>query len=407
MQLPSLSSLKHMARLMWRTYEDTRFSTNVAALTYTTVLSVVPLLALALAIGRGFGLEGYLETQLRANLNVQEGVIEQLMSFANGYISRTQDGMIVGVSLLVLLFTLISLVNNIEEKFNAIWGVKTSRPLLSFSLSYLGLIVFLIFAFVFMSGLWISVLRLLDYLPTYDLVERSLPIVIFVGKSLASSFLFVLMYKFIPLPTVRWRNTIVPGLLAGTLFTLLQQFYVQSQLFLSSYNAVYGSFALLPLLMMWLYLTWTIGLGGALLCYVLQCGEDLDVEYGEMLSHKTRDVVDLLLLQSITQRFLRGEASLSTRELAQRLRLSVGLVGEELQRLERIGLICHLGEGGESVYKLDTDVYQLSVSEVLQRLDEEGGRLDVGWSETEGLELMGLRQMVKLDARADRLVKDL
>lgn len=391
---------------MWKAFEERRFTTNVAALTYTTVLSVVPVLALTLAMGRGFGLEGYIEAQLRANLNVQEGVIEQLMSFANSYISRTQDSMIVGVSLLVLLFTLISLVNNIEEKFNAMWGIRTSRPLLSFSLSYLGLIVFLIFALVFMSGLWIAVLQLLEYLPSYDLVQRSIPLFIFIGKCLTSSGLFMLMYKFVPVTRVQWRHTLLPGFLAGTLFTLLQQFYIQSQLFLSSYNAVYGSFALLPLLMMWLYLTWFIGLGGVLFSHVLQCAEHLDQEDEPHLSHSSRDLAALMLLQKIVHRFLKQEPTLPTSQLAEQVQLSLQLTEHALQRLERIGVLCHIEEEDDSFYKLDTDIYQLHVSEVLRLLDEEGRQLDLRHSTDEIQQLVQLRKDF-LSLPKDKPLKDL
>lgn len=404
---PSYQRLRRIALLMWKAYEEKRFSTNVAALTYTTVLSVVPLLALTLALGRGFGLEHYIEAQLRANLNVQEGVIEQLMTFANSYISRTQDGMIVGVSLLVLLFTLISLVNNIEEKFNALWGIKTSRSLLSFSLSYLGLVVFLIFALVFLSGLWITVLRLLEYLPPYELLESFMPFLIFVGKCLTSGGLFILMYKFIPMTRVHWRNTLFPGLLAGTLFTLLQQFYIQSQLFLSSYNAVYGSFALLPLLMMWLYLTWTIGLGGVLLSHVLQCAEYLDQREVDTLSHNTRDLVALTLLQKIVRRFLAGKESLTTFELAEQALLSPLLVRQELQRLERVGVLCHIEEEHDSVYKLDTDIYRVRVSEVLTWLDEEGRQLELTTASQDMTGLAKLREAFRLEPSVDKLLKEL
>ena len=122
-----------IVRALWLQIDRNDLFTHVAALTYTTVLSVVPLLALLMAVGRGFGLDRYLETQLRANLSLPDHIVGQLMDFANSYISRTQDDVVVGVSFFVLAFTLISLVNNIERRFNAMWGIHTSRSLLCFS----------------------------------------------------------------------------------------------------------------------------------------------------------------------------------------------------------------------------------------------------------------------------------
>ena len=152
---------------LWQQIDRNDLFTHVAALTYTTVLSVVPLLALLLAVGRGFGLDRYLEAQLRDHVSLPDHIVTQLMDFANSYISRTQDDIVVGVSFLVLAFTLVSLVNNIERRFNAMWGINTSRSIFSFSLSYLGLIVFLIFAIFFLSGVWVVVLKLLNYLPHF------------------------------------------------------------------------------------------------------------------------------------------------------------------------------------------------------------------------------------------------
>ena len=99
--------------------------THVAALTYSTVL----------ALGRGFGMQDYIELQLRQNLNTSDDVIGQLMEFANSYIARTHDDVMLGVSGFVLAFTIISLVNNIDRRFNAMWGVNTSRSLFGFSLA--------------------------------------------------------------------------------------------------------------------------------------------------------------------------------------------------------------------------------------------------------------------------------
>lgn len=207
-----------IVRALWQQIDRNDLFTHVAALTYTTVLSVVPLLALLMAVGRGFGLDRYLETQLRANLSLPDHIVGQLMDFANSYISRTQDDVVVGVSFFVLAFTLISLVNNIERRFNAMWGIHTSRSLFSFSLSYLGLIVFLIFSIFFLSGVWVIVLKLLNYLPHFSLVDDSAPVVSWVVKAIVAGSVFALMFKFIPLAPMRWRSVGFPALLTGTLF---------------------------------------------------------------------------------------------------------------------------------------------------------------------------------------------
>jgi len=314
-----------IVRALWLQIDRNDLFTHVAALTYTTVLSVVPLLALLMAVGRGFGLDRYLETQLRANLSLPDHIVGQLMDFANSYISRTQDDVVVGVSFFVLAFTLISLVNNIERRFNAMWGIHTSRSLFSFSLSYLGLIVFLIFSIFFLSGVWVIVLKLLNYLPHFSLVDDSAPVVSWVVKAIVAGSVFALMFKFIPLAPMRWRSVGFPALLTGTLFCAVQDLYVNSQLFLSSYNAIYGSFAILPLLMLWLYVTWSICLGGVALSCVIEQQTFLSStdDATPQLSRQADDVVALRMMGLLARRFLDGNPSLPLHHLARELQLPV------------------------------------------------------------------------------------
>lgn len=356
--------------------------THVAALTYSTVLSVVPLLALVLALGRGFGMSEYLERQLRTSLNTSDDVTERLMEFANSYISRTHDDVVLGVSGLVLAFTIVSLVNNIDRRFNAMWGIKTSRSLFGFSLSYLGLIVFLAFSIFFLSGVWVFILQLLNYLPHHALVDSTMPLLIFALKSLVFSVVIGAMYRFIPLVKVKFQHILWPALITGTLFSLVQEFYIEGQLFLSSYNAVYGSFAVLPLLMAWVYATWTLVLLGVLLCSALQAtahNDDMfDRKQHSRLSH---DLVALRIMSLMAHRFVDDLPPFTVREWAKTLRISTEFAAGELLRLAEVGLIFRVMEAEESplaplpptaVFKVNVDVHQLTAESVVRRLNAEG-----------------------------------
>ena len=373
--------------------QNRQLTTNVAALTYTTVLAVVPLLALILALGRGFGLEQFIETQLRANLNVQEHVIDQLMTFANSYISKTHDDWIIGVSLVFLFFTLVSLVNNIEEKVNALWGIRTSRSLLSFSLSYLGLIVFLIISLFLLSGVWLAVLRLLNYLPQYDLVQATTPFLLFLVKWAASAGIFVMMYKYVPVTRVQWSAVLVPGALAGLLFCLVQQFYIQGQVFLTTYNTVYGSFAVLPLLMVWIYATWLICLGGVVLCQAIQYVREVDGAEVEQLATPARDVVALLLMRRIGEAFVADQSPYTLDGLCRSLQLSSVLVHAELQRLVAAGLVfaCDDAATDETHYRVGTDLHQMSIAQFWARLDGHGTPLELDHLQPEWGEIAAIR----------------
>ena len=367
--------------------------THVAALTYSTVLSVVPLLALVLALGRGFGMQDYIELQLRQNLNTSDDVIGQLMEFANSYIARTHDDVMVGVSGFVLAFTIVSLVNNIERRFNAMWGINTSRSLFGFSLSYLGLIVFLAFSIFFLSGVWVFILQLLNYLPHHVLVDTTMPLLVFILKSLVFSAVLGAMFRFIPLLKVEFRHIVWPALISGFLFSLVQEFYIKGQMFLSSYNAVYGSFAVLPLLMAWVYATWTIVLTGVLLCRAAQATEyDDDLFDEKIYNYDSHNLVALRIMAVMARRFVDNASPLTVKEWAKTLSISTEFAGTELQRLAKVGLIFRVVESHEvieaplpstAVFKINVDVHQVTAESVISLLNQEGNDVELQLSPEE------------------------
>ena len=367
--------------------------THVAALTYSTVLSVVPLLALVLALGRGFGMQDYIELQLRQNLNTSDDVIGQLMEFANSYIARTHDDVMVGVSGFVLAFTIVSLVNNIERRFNAMWGINTSRSLFGFSLSYLGLIVFLAFSIFFLSGVWVFILQLLNYLPHHVLVDTTMPLLVFILKSLVFSAVLGAMFRFIPLLKVEFRHIVWPALISGFLFSLVQEFYIKGQMFLSSYNAVYGSFAVLPLLMAWVYATWTIVLTGVLLCRAAQATEHDDDLFDEKTYNaQSHNLVALRIMAMMARRFVDNAPPLSVKEWAKTLSISTEFAGTELQRLAKVGLIFRVVESHEvmeaplpstAMFKINVDVHQVTAESVISLINREGNDVELQLSPEE------------------------
>lgn len=364
-----------IVRMAWEQSQHNALTTNVAALTYSTVLASVPVLALLLAITRGFNLEQYIETQLRLHLNVQEEVINILMQFANSYLDRSNGGVIVGVSVAMLFFTLISLVVNIEEKFNAMWGVDTSRNVFRITLPYLGLLVFSIIVIVLLSGIWISVQQLFKLLPSDTFFSATTLLLKFCLKWVLTSGVLIVMFKFIPHTMVKWRSTFFPAFLSGFLFCLVQEFYVYGQIFLSSYDAIYGSFAVLPLMMISFYVTWAILLMGVQLCQVVQhvrlLGDDLPTLATDRHS---RDVIALWLTRHAAQRFVADLPSCSLNDFSTASRLSPVHLERELHRLVAAGIFFkyqpELEE--EPFYKINTDVHQLTVRRLFERLDHEG-----------------------------------
>ena len=214
-------------------------------------------------------------------------------------------------------------------------------------------------------------------------MDDSAPVVSWVVKAIVAGSVFALMFKFIPLAPMRWRSVGFPALLTGTLFCAVQDLYVNSQLFLSSYNAIYGSFAILPLLMLWLYVTWSICLSGVALSCVIEQQTFLSSsdDAAPQLSRQADDVVALRMMGLLARRFLDGKPSLPLHHLARELQLPVDVAFRACRRLEAAGCLYRLPVEGETVgeavrlrtvFKVDIDVHALTAGEVLRRFDAMG-----------------------------------
>ena len=250
-------------------------SNHAAALTYSSILGAVPILAIVFAIARGFGFGQLIEEKLQANVNFSPEMTETIMNFVNNYLERARGGLFIGVGLLLLLYTLFSLTSNIETAFNAIWQVRTSRNFYRRAVYYVSIFFLLPIVIILTSGLQVFLSGIGRFLPDVELFSHGLQLLLQLLPYVLACLAFILLYKMMPNTHVHWRACIVPGILAGAAFQGLQWFYINSQMWLSSYNTVYGSFAAIPLFMLFIQISWMICLFGAQLSYVHQHEGDI------------------------------------------------------------------------------------------------------------------------------------
>ncbi len=252
-----------------KSFLDTELQAKARALTYRTMLAIVPALAMLFAIGRGFGAQTVIHDQLLQFFPAQEDTINQGLTFADSYLNQTGKGLFVGIGIAFLLWTLISLVSSVEDSFNKIWAVKQGRSLWRKITDYTAMFMILPVLMVCAGGLSLFVHSALHELLS---VEFS-PLVHFVLQAGAWVFtwlFFTAVYILIPNTRVKKTNALIAGIIAGSGFRLLQWLFISGQVYVSRYNAIYGSFAFLPLLLIWVQLTWVITLGGSVICYASQ-----------------------------------------------------------------------------------------------------------------------------------------
>lgn len=363
MLFPLPSSLKHSCCSLLKKlllaiefFTTRRVIDMAAALTYSTLLALVPILAVVFGVARGFGYNKYIEVWFRDTLSSQPHAADAIISFVNSYLVHTKSGVFLGVGLVLMLYTVLMLTMNIEKTFNAIWQVKHRRSLYRAITDHLAMLLIVPVVIVVASGLSIAGARLLPYV---------LMVVVFMG-----------MYMCVPNTKVKLRAVIVPGILAGVGMQALQLFYIHAQVLLSSYNAIYGSFAALPLFMLWVQLSWTICLFGVELCYTNQNMDELSFRLQVAdISPRYRLLLATILLSRICQQFADGKRPYTALDLRRLTNIPIRITQDVLYMLVRAGLLNENSaddKDQEPTYQPAMTLQKLTLGTMIERLDSMG-----------------------------------
>ena len=389
-----------------RFFTAKRVLTKASALTYSTLLAIVPILAVVFAIARGFGYSKYIEVWFRDALSSQLQTADIIIGFVNSYLVHTKSGIFLGIGLLFMLYTVLMLVSNIEEAFNEVWQVKKSRSVFRTFTDYLAMFFVFPILIVISSGISIFLATVADSMPDFLMLGSAVRTLIDLTPYVLMSLLFIALYIFMPNTKVKLSSVIVPGILAGIAMQGLQFVYIHSQIFLSSYNAIYGSFAALPLFMLWMQISWTICLFGAELCYTNQNLDyyDYDANAGE-ISHRYRLMLCALLMSRICKRFAEGRKPYSLLELRKETNIPIRFVNDLLYELIDANLLIEVTsdeKGEESRFMPSEDLSNLTLGTMIDRLEARGrwkidldvsGLLSQEWAKAIGARSNYLKKM--------------
>ncbi len=356
-----------------------KVSLRASALTYYTLIAVVPVVAMFIGIAKGFGLHQYLVDTLHSSFQEQEQVLDFLLGFADSMLNKASGGVVTGVSALFLLWAIISLLNNIEISFNHIWQVKRNRPWGRKITDYLSVMLIAPLFLIVSSSITVALhARVTAAFTDWGVYSYVAPLVKMGFKFLSYVLLWLLftfVYVAMPNTKVKFMPALVAGIIAGTLFHLTQNFYIYSQVMMSKYNAIYGSFAALPLFLLWAQVSWLILLFGAELSFAAQ-----NVQHYELgadtqnLSMRNRKQLALLVAHVVVKNFAQNRQPLSSSEIAQALGTPVRLVRETMYELTkcRITVETVTNDPKENAYVPATDIHLITVSYVLERLENLG-----------------------------------
>lgn len=382
-----------------------------AALTYYTLVSIVPVVALVFAVVKGFGLADGLVQNLYSVFPQIPEVVDYLVEFAQKALARTQGGLVALFSLVALFWSVWSVFGSIEDAFNNIWEVKNTRSWSRKISDYITVIVFAPILWVGASAVSVYLQQLLGWADNVWLNALSKLISMAIAW-----FMFSLIYVVLPNTKVNLSAAIKSGFIAGTVFMLFQWGYVFVQTWMTSYNAIYGSFAALPLFLLWMLISWSILLLGGELSFTFQNEKRFDEERESLLvSYDCRRKLMIGVMVIVSRTFRDGKGAMAVDDIRHELGIPKRILSSILSALVEAGMLHEIHVGGnefELSYAPARDISTLKVYDVLLAVDAHGeGRDSIDVSEP--AELYRAAQIVEelksetLDSKANCLIVDL
>ncbi|MFO7999614.1 MAG: YihY/virulence factor BrkB family protein, partial [Marinilabilia sp.] len=338
---------------------------KASALTLFSLLSVVPLVAMAFGIAQGFGFRETLETELQNRLVGHEEVVVWIQEFALGYLDNTKGGMIAGIGFGFLLFIVMRLMNNVEEALNDIWDVKRSRSFIRKFSDYVSLLLVAILLLVTSGSIVVFIANRIRDLGVGSFASG---FIVWVAPYIMIWLVFSLLFMIMPNTKVKPLSAIFGGIIAGSLFLLLQYGYIYFQVGVSRYNAIYGSFAALPLFLIWMQFSWMIVLFGAELAFAHQNEKSFEFEVDtKNISAYALKLVSILIIREVDRNFDQGEKPLSVAELSERLKIPFRLVTDLSYRLVEAGILVEVNTGNEEIVLQPAyDIHKMDLAGVLR-----------------------------------------
>jgi len=362
-----------------RGFAEDKCSLRASALTFYSFLSVVPVMAMVFGVAKGFGLEKNLETLLTEKLQGQEEVIQWIIQFANALLSNTKGGVIAGVGILILFWSVIKLLENVEKAFNDIWGVKRGRSFTQKMSNYLSVMLICPILLIMSSSLSVFITTRMSIIAGEVTLIRDLsPVISFflnLFPYLVVWLLFTFVYIFMPNTRVSFKGGMLAGIVSGSIFHIVQKIYIGFQIGVAKYNAIYGSFAALPLFLIWLQLSWLVVLFGAEISFASDNEEDYEFEPDCLkVSLRFKRVLALRIAELCIKNFCNGEKPLDTLSIAHELKAPVRLVREILYSLvdAKVLSIIRQNDEAKQYFQPAQDVEKLTIKKVIDLLEKQG-----------------------------------
>ncbi|MBN1794802.1 MAG: YihY/virulence factor BrkB family protein [Candidatus Omnitrophica bacterium] len=403
--------------LSLRGFDENQCQLRASALTFYSLLSVVPVVAMAFGIAKGFGFEKLLQKQLMTRFPGQEAVLAQIIAFANALLENTKGGMVAGVGVAVLFWTVIKVLGNIEKSFNEIWGIKEQRAFGRKFSDYLSLMLICPILIIMSSSITVFITTQVTLLTrTIAFLGAFSPVIFFMMKLLPYCVLWVLftfVYIFMPNTKVNFTSGLLAGIVAGTIYQAAQWVYITFQVGVAKYNAIYGSFAALPLFLVWLQVSWLIVLLGAEISFAHQNVDMYELEPDCLrVSFSFKKLLSLNIAHLLVRSFSHGDKPLTATHISHALEIPIRLVRQILYELTTSGVVSEVQteQYKKVAFQPARDIELFTIKYVMDSLEERGTH-DIPVARTRELGMLeeSLQTFAALIERspANKLLKDI
>ncbi len=361
--------------LSTRAFIQERLSVKASALTYSILFAIIPMFALIVAIGRGFGVESMIEKSLQESFVAQANMIPTVMGFVQRYLETTQGGLFIGVGLVVLLVSVMNFFIQVELAFNSIWQVKKPRSIINqFTMYFSALFIVPIFI-VLSSGFTIYFNTMVEKSLFYDILSPFLLFIVKFGPYIINWIIFTIIYLVIPNTKVNLKDAAIAGVLAGSAFQLFQVLYINGQVLLSRYDVVYGSFAAIPLLLLWLQISCLIVLLGAEISYASQNIQNFEYEAdSKNISIRYKNFLTLFIVWLVVKQYEKQQPPFSSNQIAADNRIPIRLVNQILGNLTDAGVLIEVFNETDrnKSYQPAIDIQQLTIAVLFEKVESFG-----------------------------------
>lgn len=356
-----------------RGFSNDKVQLRASALTFYTLLSIVPVVAIIFAMAKGFNLDKNLEQFIIEKFSTQQEILEWLLTNARNALEETSGGYIAGVGFIILFWSVISLLQNIESSFNHIWQVRHSRPWYRQVTDYLTFLLIAPIFLVLSSSTTLYVSRFLSQAAILSMFKPVLALAPYLLWCITMTILFIIM----PNTKVRFRPALISGFIAGIIQNILFYFYIDLQAGIGKLSLIYGTFASIPLFIVWIQAAWIVVLIGAELSYANQNIKRFEMEFESLnISYYQKRALVLIIMNRIIRNFSNGDKPMTAEDIALALKIPVRLAKEILQELSNIHLISVISDNNsEHAYQPALDINRLTISYVFSRLDRKGSSL--------------------------------